>query len=85
MMLKQVKINKCQFIFQVAEVVYVGYGNKETVWSKDLLPPAEGTPEEPVTVSPDDAISSDAAHDTVAAGMASQVTFVSTRRIIFLL
>ena len=24
--------------FQYAEVVYVGYGNKETVWAKDLLP-----------------------------------------------
>ena len=45
-------------LFQYAEVVYVGYGNKETVWAKDLLPSTgvaavqTDQPADPVTDQP---------------------------------
>ena len=66
----QVKIIE-HFMFQVAEVIYVGYGNKETVWSKDLLPPVVPSDVDLVTVTEDPV----AAQEVVAELPATQVSF----------
>ena len=40
-------------MFQYAEVVYVGYGNKETVWAKDLLPSTGVAADQPADIVKD--------------------------------
>ena len=77
----QVRVIK-HFMFQLAEVVYVGYGNKETVWSKDLLPPVVPSDVDLVTEDPVDAV---AAQDVVAELPATQVSFGFVNLILILL